>query len=384
MKHYAALFLILALAVPLASSLRMSPGSAHVTFEPFYENEFDVVLTNNRNHAIDVAIDIDGSLAQYFSATEVSLRPRGTALSTVSFTLPEDIPPGANKVYITFTEDFYDPEEGMIATRTATRLRVEVWKPYPGRYAEIELTPNHVAVGENTDVEVRIQSRGDQLVRGDLQLRVLDFERRLIDSEIVSNVEVESDATWRRFVMLNAEEYEPGRYRVQARYDYGSAVAEDEQTLIIGVREVELLNATQDVYLDTGINPFTVDVENLWNEPIENVEATFQLGRSTARTPSVNLARFTQKTLRGHWEVDDALEPGTHNALVTVSYRDGEPVTRSFPVRVHETSPRQPQPEEPTQFITLGIIDVVFLLLVLGIIGFVGVHVYGHGKRNHL
>jgi len=49
---------------------------------------------------------------------------------------------------------------------------------------------------------------------------------------------------------------------------------------------------------------------------------------------------------------------------------------------VHALSPQPPQIEEPARVISLGIIDLVFLFVVVILIGYVVMHVYGHGKHT--
>ena len=383
MKHFLLILLVLA-TIPHITAIGISPPSADITFAPGYEGEFDIILRNSRPIAVQTEVTIGGTLGQYFTATTPDVRARSTATSTISFSLPEDIPPGTNTVSITYRESFFDPNEGTFSARTAVVFQARVWKPYPGQFAEIAVKPKHVPAGRNTDAEIVVRSRGDQPIRGDVQVRIYDASGRLVDSEVFSNVNIEGDSTWRRFAYIGSQDYPPGRYLVSARYDYGAGVAEDEATLIIGVRDIDLLDITRDFYLDVPVNPFSVDVESLWNEHIEGVEASVQLGANTGRTPSINLASFTKKSLDGFWTTDRALEPGTYNALVTVNFRDGEPVTRSFPVTVHAETPRPPQEEEPAAFIVLGIIDIVFLLVVLALIAFVGMRVFGHHKGEKI
>lgn len=375
---------LLILTTASAAAIGITPPQATISFAPGYEGSFDIIVTNHQHREIGVDVTIEGELGRYFEATSPRIRSRSTATSTISFALPEDITPGEHRVRIVYEEDFFDPNEGMIAARTAVVFTAKVWKPYPGRYAEIELVPRNVPAGQNTDVQVIVNSRGDQPVRGDVTVRIYDASGRLVDSEVLPSVEIAGDTTWRRFVQIQSRDYAPGRYTVQAQYDYGSARAEKEATFIIGVRDIDLLNVTRDFYLDVPVNPFSVEVESLWNEHIEGVEASMQLGSSTGRTPTINLASFTKKPLDGFWTTDRALSPGTYNALVTVTFRDGEPVSRSFPVTVHEQSPQPPQEQEPASIIFLSMIDIIFLIIVLIIVGVVVMRVYGHHKGDQI
>ncbi len=367
-----ALLLLCALmALPLVHAIGITPPSAHIDFTPNQQGSFDVLVMNSRPFSITAGVNITGDLARYFNATGPKIGARGSATSTITYSLPADIDPGLHRQFIYYTEDFFDPNAGSFAARTSVGLTVDVWKPYPGKYAKLTLEPRNVPKGQKTDVHVTIDSKGDQAVTGDVNLRILDASGALIDSYVVPGFSVGANTNRGRYVQVNSQDYKPGKYTVKGSYDYGAGVATDSKTLKIGERTIIIDNTSTAVYLDQPVNKFTVTVESMWNQPLDDVAATFALGAHTGKTPSVTLPAFGSQQLVGYWDTDKALAPGNGTVLVTATFRNGTPVSRTFPITIYNQTPH-PQKEAPAT-ITLGLTDVLFVaLMVLLLLAFGG------------
>lgn len=360
--------LCLLLVVPAAHSLGVSPPSAKITFSPGATGEFDVLLLNSRHHAVETEVEIKGEYKDYFSATNPSISSRGSAAATVSFELPDEIEPGSHKTRIVWTENFFDPDSGALAAKTAITLIIEIWKPYPGRYAKLHTKPRHVPEGQDTDIEYTITSRGTEAVTGDVRFSLYAGDGTLIDTLYDRDITVEGDSDRKRYVQVRSRTYDPGRYDVEASYDYGAGLAEHESTLIIGTKDVEIDGVTREFNLNEPVNRFNINLSSLWNNPIPDVSAQLQLGRQTGRTPTITLAPFEEKTFTGYWETDEQLEVGSHNGLVTVFF-DGEehsqPVTI---VLVNETEQIEAQLEQPEQVVLIGAADLIFFIVLIAIL----------------
>lgn len=371
-KLLPALLLTLCL-LPLTTAIGVSPPTGTIEFVPGASGEFDVRLSNSLDREIDTEVEISGNLAQYFEATNPRIGARSSTAATISYNLPDDITPGPNYQYITWTEHYFDAQQGGVAARSAIQAKFSVWKPYPGRYAELRINPRHVPQGEETDIKITIDSLGDQPVTGDVVIKLRAPDGTLQDTLYLRDVEVAGDDEFSRYVRVHSERYDPGKYEVDARFDYNSAVADAQGTLIIGTKSVDVLNVTRTFYKDKDVNRFEVEVESLWNEPLEVVSASMQLGASTGRTPAITLPPFSTKTLTGYWDTDTELAEGERPARVTASFSGGQPVERLFQVNVYNETP-QPQVEEP-RTVTLGMTDIAFLLIALLFVGYFLVHV---------
>ena len=288
MKRFLVAFLLL--LIPFSAAIGVSPPSGTIEFVPGAEGAFDVMLRNSYGVPISTEVKVSGNLAEHFTVDAPRIGARSGARATVSYALPETIPPGPNYQRIEWTESFFTQAEGAVVARTAVTAKFSVWKPYPGRYAEIQIKPTHVREGEATQVRVDIQSRGEDAVSGDVVIRVMSPDGELRDTLYLEDVRIEGDASLTRYVRVRSENYPPGKYEVEAVFDYNAAVARAEETLIIGTRSVSIENLTRTYYKDKDINRFEVTLESLWNEPLSGVSASMQLGANAGQTPAITLA----------------------------------------------------------------------------------------------
>lgn len=377
MRQLFILFVIVALAVPFTNAIGINPSSATIDFVPGASGAFDAKISNGLNREVGVDVEVSGNLAQYIDVELIGpqrISPRSHGRAEISYSLPEDIPPGTNKQHIQFTEEYFNQETGGIGARAAVIMTLNIWKPYPGRYAELSLAPTHVPQGQDTQVKYTIQSLGDQPVDGDLQIRILNPQGELQDILRDNDIYIEGDSQTELYLQIPSKDYPPGKYQLSGSYDYGVEVANAQKTLIIGTQSVDVLNVTRKYYKDQGINRYEVEVESLWNEPLTGVSAQLTLGSSTGATPAKNIAAFETQTLVGYWEADQQLEEANHTALVSVVFNGGEPVDRTFPVSVYNETP-QPRVEEPSSNITIGTTDVLFFVITFLIIGYFMMHI---------
>lgn len=377
MKQLLAVLLALAL-LPTAAAIGISPPSGQINFVPGDSGAFDVRLSNSLNHPIDVDVEIHGNLAKHLEVETTRINARSSAVATISYDLPSDIPPGPNTHRIHFIESYHDPDSGGVGARGAVAMKLDIWKPYPGRYAELTLEPRHVPEGDDTHIKYTLRSLGDQAISGDLEVRVRTPEGNLQDTLRENDLYLEADTTRERHLQVPSKDYAPGKYVLEGTFDYNAAVADTQETLIIGTLDVAIINLTKNYYKDQDINRFEVTLESLWNEPITSTSATVQLGSNTGATPAVTIPPFSERTLIGYWEADQDLTEGEHPALVTATFNGGEPVEKTFNVHVHNNTP-QPEVHEPSQTIVLGTTDILFLLITLALVGYF----FMHNTRKH-
>ncbi len=369
------------LLISFSSALGVSPGKATFDFEPGKQIEFDVLLVNSRNIPVDIGVSYTGVASDSFKATTPSVPARGSAVATVSFVMPDDIPPGNNRHTVRFEEFFFDPEAGGLSAKTAVILGVYIWKPYPGKYAEIRLEPRNVREGENSDIKVTVYSRGDQPISGDIEVRVKDSQDKLIDLLLEPDFSLDANSDKYRYLQVPSADWPAGIYYLEGKYDYGAAVASTQSRFIIGTKNISVVNVTRDYYLDKDANRFDIDILSLWNDPIEHVSGELTLGSSNGKTPSITLAPFSEKTLTGYWPSDNKLKEGEHLALVTVTFDGGE-VSVPFSVNVYNNSPVISQEQEPGDVQVIYLTDILALAILLLIIGYFSVNAWRRHSRR--
>lgn len=377
-----AIFLCILAVIPVVSAIGISPTKATIDFVPYGEGAFDVLLKNNQNFEVGTDVEIKGNLAQYFSAENPDINPRGTAAAEISWALPEDIPPGRHKQIVYFGENYFSEDEGFFGVRTRVGFVIYVWKPYPGRFAQISVHPTSVPVGENTQVRVIIHSRGDQPISGDLEIFIEDPDGRLIDKIVQPDIMVDGNIEIDRYAQILSADWEPGKYLVRARYDYGDEVAEAENELKLGTRTVLINNITRSFYKDQNPNQFTVFLESMWNEPIGPISAELFLGATSGGTPVTTVPAFQEKTVIGYWPTDRTLEEGEHTGLVRVTLPTGDVVEETFLVHLYNESAKPEEQEPAERKVELGLADIAFFVVLLALIVYFVVHILRKDKAR--
>jgi hypothetical protein len=350
--------------------------------------DFSVTLINNLPVPIEVETRVDGILAPTIAIRKpIRIPARGTTSVPIAVTTPAALPrPGYHTSYVFFAEKYLDEASGTIATRTEVGLSLILWEPYPGQYAELVVSAPSVPEGEDTALKVLVNNLGkEDIVDGRATVRVLAADGALQDVFTVEDIAVAGNSNEDYYDTIPSSGYNPGKYTLEGRLEYGENVSTFNGSFAVGTRDVDLIALEGIVYLDKPVNRYTVHVESLWNEPLENVYATVRLGSSESQTPSVSLPPFSRGTLTGFWETDATIVPGQTVAAVNVSFPGGSREAL-LPVRVEAVTPAPPvyeEPAAPTGGITLSAPDAVMLLLL--VIALVLLAIWGFGKirRGH-
>jgi hypothetical protein len=358
------------LLVPATLAIGISPPTAQLDFVPGKTYDFVARLTNYNDVPITVEIRSENSFGAVFSAKQpIEIDAMSTTGVPVYVKLPESLPkPGYHTGYLYFTETFEDDYGGAFSARTEVGLRITVWQPYPGLYAEITASAPSVSHGSDTKLRVYVSNLGtDAIEDGTATVKVVAPSGELKDLFTFTGLNIAGNTGQELFAKIPSKSYLPGRYTLFAKLEYGEKTASMNSTFIVGTQDVDALALEGPFYLDKPVNRFNVHVESLWNLPLDNVYATVQLGSTQAKTPSIRLQPFQRTTLQGYWETDRTVPPGQPAASVVI-YFDGGKKETLLPVLVYNETPPLigAAVEEPT--ITLSAADLLFIILASAIV----------------
>ena len=127
------------------SALGITPARKTIDYKAgeSYTVEFSIV--NNKNKDMNVAIFVEGDLADRIELSESYLEFSSNENSKsvrYSFTIPQDLIPGLSETRIIARElPTSKAHEGALVTATvAVTHQLHIMVPYPGKYATIEFT----------------------------------------------------------------------------------------------------------------------------------------------------------------------------------------------------------------------------------------------------
>ena len=382
------MFVLLLSLLPVVDAMGISPPRAQLTFTPSTRYDFSVTLINNQPFPIEVETRVTGIIEPTTAIRKpIKIAARSNTVVPIAIVTPASLPrPGYITSYIFFAEKYLDEEAGTISTRTEVGLTLVLWQPYPGQYAEIVASAPSVPEGKDTALKLLVSNLGvEPIVEGKGTVRVLAADGALQDVFTFPNINVGGDSNEDYFATIVSSGYNPGKYSLQAKLEYGENTSYFNGSFAVGTRDIDLIAIEGPFYLDKPVNRYTVHVESLWNEQMDTVFATVQIGSSKSTTPSIQVPGFSRATLTNFWETDGSVVPGTTVANVNITFPDGAggflSVQELLPITIEAKAPVAPVYEEPTPtVISLSGPDVAMLLLA--IILLILLTVWGLGKLH--
>jgi len=307
------------------SALAVTPASVSIDFQPRLEQAIDYwVFLTKPDKAY--SIYVKGDLAEYATLSKNKLKGDGTF--KVSLSLPDSFEKPGNHILHVGVKEAVDEElnQNTIGTAVEIVALVNVYVPYPGKYAEISFSSENVNVGEPLEFNLELVNRGKE----DLIVfpRIEIFSNQSKEKVETLYLENRSLVTTQRLSLhkpLDTSSYNPGRYNGVAIVDYGGASPSTAETFFrIGDLSIEIKNYTRKIILDGNIQKFNVDLESGWNDNIDGVYANVVFLNETSevlsfQTSSTNLNPWEIKTITGYFDTLNFKE-GEYNANITLSY----------------------------------------------------------------
>jgi len=285
----------------------VSPGSYEVDFEPGLEREFVFGFVLDEEEGLFV----EGELSDYVELSKESID--GVEDVVVVMRLPEKLERvGASEVWIVAGD-----------VRGLIRVNVE----HPDSFVGLELSAPSVNVGEDVDVELGVLNLGveDVSIGASVEIYRQGEGRELVDVFDLGlwriNVSGREDFEMR----LNGSDYSAGDYVAVAKVDYGEGVVEEENVFRLGEFRVGILNYSKKFY-GGRVNGFEIEIENLWNERIDEVYAGVRVVGTEVKFDSsiVMLEPWEKKVLTGFLDAEGIEE----DVDVEISLYYGDEISR--------------------------------------------------------
>ena len=284
------------------SALGLSPAIVEFDFAPGEVRELTFSV-HSENSEQEVEVFLGGDFDKYASLSAERLVGGGNFKLLIRF--PDSVElPGRHDLGVGVRE--IPDEQEFIGTKVEVIGLVRINVPYPGRYAEIDLNIKDGNVNEQIPVEVHVINKGKEDFNVDASVNFLNDGKNIFDISF-KPVFLKSgeDRYFRKF--LDSTGFKPGNYIAEAIVNYGEE-ARTSRAFRIGSLFVNITNFTQALPKE-GIKRFSVDIESMWNNNVDEVYADVNISNSTKslgfRTPSANLGPWEKKTLVGFIDTSD-------------------------------------------------------------------------------
>lgn len=351
--------MFLFLLIPCSKAfVGVSPSYYDINFEPYLEGEYFFRFSNNQGS--ELTFEVLGDLSEYVKILEEKKGADNTYDVLIKLKLPENIEtPGLNIIRISGKEKLSETLNGItLGLNVNALLRIRV--PYPAKYAELELSTELINQGESLPYNLVVYSRGEEdiVIKPHLEIRTPEGE--LVKEMELEEKEIKSTENVAYEGLLSTKTYSPGDYNLIAIVDYDEGKYVNASTLIrLGEMKLRIINYTQ-TFEKNKLNPFSLEVESLWNNPIDHIYADVEvLGfpHKTFTTPSWNIDPWGTKTLSGYLDTIDIEEK---NLQLKLNVHYGDKLTSQI-VNVTQKN----EFDWNTFLIVTGIIIVILIIILL-------------------
>ena len=339
----------------LVLSLGISPAIQYVDFKPGLELEYSFNIYADPKQTIELYSEGEFSDLVRFDKTKLD----GGGGFTVKLKLPQEIEIPGKHTLLIGAKEMVDAESGAIGASVIVRAPIIVRVPYPGKYAEIGFTTNNANVGEPVKFEVSVASMGKEPILATTNIDIYS-EKKKIETLNLGTKLIENQKSDVFIKLLDTSNYNPGDYNATAIVNYQDGAAEKSSVFRIGQLFVNMTNYTDEL-IKGGIKLFEINVESLWNDPIDNVYGEVYVIKNNASltnflTPSVNLQGWEKKMLEGYIDTD-VLEIGEYELNISINY--GEKAT------MNKGKLRIKTEQEYLRYYIIGGILIALIILII-------------------
>jgi len=315
------LFLMFSISF-VSAGLGVRPPSYELNFQPGLESESEFGFYSDEPGA-EFDVLLEGNLASYTTIDKP--RINGSEIVTVTLKLPQALEPGLNRVFVVGRQVLKDQGRGAgVGARVSIYASVIVYVPYPGKYAEIGGFETWDAnFGEEVQYSLEIFSRGEDDITASTEINVFDADGKGVAIYGLGTGMIPGQESTILRSTLDTSELDPGNYKAVATVNYPGNTQDpikSEDDFRLGELVFNIVNTSAEVGRD-GIFPFHIEVESLWNDPVEGVHAdVLVVGTDISfPTPSANIPGFGKKRLTGYVDTSE-IEMESFQVKVTLHY----------------------------------------------------------------
>jgi hypothetical protein len=338
------------------ASTGVIPASYSIDFSPNIQRDFTFTFIGDDTNENNIYIEAE-ELSEYFSIKDVK-RVGSNTIVVISMKLPKALQKaGNNRVRIGSRE--VSESEGVNIIMDVRGI-IDIFVPYPEKYADINFNVDYANKGENALYNLTIYSKGedDIFVNPRLELR---SSGKIVDTIYLEGVTIYSMESKSYIGQISTNEYYAGDYNLTAIVDYGGDLPRSETTVFrLGELKMRITNYTSS-FVKGKYNRIDVSVESLWNNNIDDVYVNGSIvgyPYITFQSPSYSIAKWGTMVFGAYFDTSDIKED---NFQISIDVNYEGQVTNQV-VNVYF--------KKEVNWILIGIIIGVSIIVILLVIVF--------------
>ena len=315
------------------NTLAVTPGRVTLDFKPNSHQNIEFTVINDEHQDFKAVINVEGDLSEFIKLDKDSIKFKADEESkTLSYEveLPHELEkPGLHTANIIISKELSEKEKEdiFIGTSVAVVTQLYVRVPYPGKYAEVDLTVSEANVNEEVRFFVRVSNFGtEDINKVSGVIEILGPTNELIKTVETNEISIKSKQREELTAGWLAEGVNPGKYYAVAKVRYDGKSARAETVFGVGGLLLDLLDISIKNFRLGGVAKFDILVQNLANEKLENIYAEMIVKDNNAevarfKSTTENIEPLEKKELIAYWDTESVKE-GTYDATLILHHGD--------------------------------------------------------------
>lgn len=349
MKFKLCIIFLTVLLLPSVFGLGLTPARTTVNFEPGLQKQVTFSIVNSESKEMNLLVSVQGELAEYVKLDESNvhlLASQDTKEISYSVVLPEDLSPGVHTADIMVLQvpESAESDETYIEATLAVVTQLYVYVPYPGKYAEADLS---VFSLDNANVKfvIPVISRGEfDLTSVKAIVDIYTPLNEKIATLDTNEVEIPSGKRKEVFAVWDTSDVQQGPYRAVANLIYDEDTMTLEKGFNVGKKKLVIESVEVNDFSLGEIAKFEVLVRNDWSEIVNGVYVQMLIKNSkdelmeNIKSPTYDTPPLEKTLMTAFWDTK-GVRVGTYDASLLLNY-GGVTDEQEIKLEVNENSIR--------------------------------------------
>ena len=329
-RIYLVFVLMFLLFVPFVMGIGITPARTTVNFEPGLEKSVTISVINSESKDVNLVVAVQGDLAEYVTLPETSFSISSSQSSKdvkYDFKLPYELSPGLHTAEIVILQL---PEAGelgdaFIGAALAVVSQLYVYVPYPGKYAEADLSVLNLDDG-NVQFIIPVLSRGDfdlTSVKADIEI-FTSLNEKIVTLK-TNEIKVLSGERKEVTALLDTSQMNPGPYRAVATLSYDGEIIELERNFNVGKKRLSIESIVVNDFSLGEIAKFEILVKNEWSETVKGTYSQMLVKNDKGelmtdfKSPTYDVESLDKILMTAFWDTA-GVKVGTYDASLLLHY----------------------------------------------------------------
>jgi len=324
------LLVMMLIVMPKISALGISPGATTMQFEPGLEKNVTLDVINSEGKEMQVLLVVEGKLREYITLDTDSLnfsQNEKRKSFTYTLKLPGSLSPGKYITDIIAIESAESKKGGtVVGVSLSVVSKLEVYSPYPDKYAEIDLEIIEAPQNETIRFFAPVINRGQkEISNAKVTIDIYSKDKKIgsVESEQVSLKALER----KELILSWLADAPQGKYKAIAKLEYDGQTAEIEKEFNVGEMVLDIVYIYVKDFQLGGIAQFNILLDNKWDSELKGVYFNMLVYNKEGgvlaefKSPTKESLPTGRTEMSSYWDTEK-VKAGSYDAKLELRYGD--------------------------------------------------------------